>query len=47
MDLKQLRMHFKKETGLSWVNSQGEPDIEYVEWLENKVITKPNGWSVK
>ena len=34
---KELRMLFFKETGLFWENSQEEPDIEYVNWLESKI----------
>jgi hypothetical protein len=33
----KLRKEFEKETGMNWQNSQQEPDIEYVEWLENKL----------
>lgn len=33
-----LRRKFKDEKGISWRNSHGEPDIDYVEWLEAKVI---------
>lgn len=29
-----LKDEFYKETGMNWENSQGEPDIDYVEWLE-------------
>lgn len=28
---------FEKETGVKPVNSQGEPDIDYVSWLEKKI----------
>jgi hypothetical protein len=35
---EELREQFFKETGYTWENSQGEPDIDYVYWLENKVI---------
>ena len=31
-------MDFHHETGDAWLNSQNEPDIDYVAWLENKVI---------
>ena len=34
----QLRRKFQKETGMMWENSDEEPDIDYVEWLEAKVI---------
>jgi hypothetical protein len=29
-----FRKKFKEEKGINWLNSQGEPDIEYVDWLE-------------
>lgn len=32
--IEGLREEFTAETDLSWLNSQGEPDIDYVEWLE-------------
>jgi hypothetical protein len=32
-----LREQFEKETGTRWINSQNEPDIEYVIWLEVKL----------
>lgn len=35
---EELREQFFKETGYTWENSHGEPDIDYVYWLENKVI---------
>ena len=30
-----LRKKFKEDTGINWQNEQGEPDIDYVEWLED------------
>ena len=33
----KLREQFEKETCVAWINTQGEPDIEYVEWLETKL----------
>ena len=33
--IKDLRLQYKKETGTPWENFQGEPDIDYVLWLEN------------
>lgn len=33
-----IRIMFKKETGIDPDNSQGEPDIEYVWWLEKQFI---------
>lgn len=38
----QLREQFYKETGMMWENSDDEPDIDYVEWLEAKVIAVQN-----
>lgn len=35
-----LQKQFKKEKGISWQNKQGEPDIDYVNWLEEKLIQK-------
>lgn len=35
--MSQLRVDFFNETGVEWENSQGEPDIDYVNWLEAKV----------
>lgn len=32
-----LRKQFEDETGTKWENSQGEPDIDYVGWIENKL----------
>ena len=34
-----LKEEFEKETETPWINSQGEPDIDYVDWLEAKIIT--------
>jgi len=42
MTKDDLRKDFEKETGLNWINSQEEPDIDYVEWLENKIIDMDN-----
>ena len=39
MTKKELRLLFEKETGTHWENSQCEPDIDYVEWLEKKIIS--------
>lgn len=38
----QLKDKFYKETGMNWENNDGEPDIDYVEWLEAKVIAVQN-----
>jgi hypothetical protein len=37
-----LREKFKNETGDNWENSQGEPDIDYVLWLESKLFAIPD-----
>ena len=37
----ELREKFRKETGDNWENSQGEPDIDYVLWLESKLFAIP------
>lgn len=39
MTTLDLNIQFRKETGMSCINSQGEPDIDYVKWLEKKMIT--------
>ena len=38
MTRKELQLQFYKEKGIECVNSQGEPDIDYVKWLEDKVL---------
>lgn len=35
--MENIKKQYEAETGESWENSQGEPDIDYVEWLENKI----------
>lgn len=42
-----LREQFKTENGIEWKNEQGEPDIEYVNWLERKIanIAKPRRYT--
>jgi hypothetical protein len=35
--MSRLSDLFFKETGVPAVNSQGEPDVEYVSWLEARV----------
>jgi hypothetical protein len=37
---ENLRLKFKEKTGDNWLNSQDEPDIDYVQWLEELVETK-------
>jgi len=39
MDLREL---FYQNTGIEWKNSQGEPDIDYVAWLEDKLCRLHN-----
>jgi hypothetical protein len=34
----KLRDNFEKEMGEHWLNSQGEPELDYVLWLEKLVI---------
>jgi hypothetical protein len=38
MTAKEIRREFFKETGTPVINSQGEPDVDYVDWLEAKII---------
>jgi uncharacterized coiled-coil protein SlyX len=38
---EELRKQFELETECHWENYQGEPDIEYVQWLESKLNTRP------
>lgn len=38
MTEKDLRNEFKEITGDNWINSQGEPDIDYVSFLETRLI---------
>jgi hypothetical protein len=40
MTKEELRQQFHLEAGIKWENSQGEPDIDYVQWLEQKVIIR-------
>lgn len=35
--MSSLQEKFFSETGISAMNSQGEPDIDYVKWLEARV----------
>jgi len=42
MTKEDLRQDFHNEQGIRWENSQGEPDIDYVEWLENKILEVKN-----
>ena len=38
----ELREKFRTETGHNWETSQGEPDVDYVLWLESKLIAMPS-----
>ena len=38
----ELREKFRLETGHNWENPQGEPDVEYVLWLESKLLAIPS-----
>lgn len=38
MKSTELQTQFYKEKGIEAFNSQGEPDIDYVQWLEEKVV---------
>ena len=35
-----LRNEFNNETGIFWTNSHDEPDLDYVEWLEEKLLKR-------
>jgi len=35
--MKKFRDQFEAETEIHWENEQGEPDIDYVEWLESQL----------
>ena len=37
-----LRQDYKSQTGESHTKSQGEPDIDYVFWLEDELIKQLN-----
>jgi hypothetical protein len=39
---EELQHDFHNEQGISWINSQGEPDIDYVMWLEDKILATKN-----
>jgi len=40
MTAKDLRQQFQNEEGISWENPRGEPYIDYVMWLERKVLRR-------
>jgi hypothetical protein len=39
MNAIELRNEFESEMDTPVINSQGEPDIDYVRWLEEKVLS--------
>lgn len=39
MTTDELRNNFQLETNIKWENLDGEPDIDYVLWLEAKILT--------
>jgi hypothetical protein len=41
-DRRELQMQFEEETGTPVINSQDEFDIDYVAWLEQKVVKNLN-----
>jgi hypothetical protein len=42
MTREELQADFHDKEGMFWLNSQGEPDIDYVMWLEDKVLAMKN-----
>jgi hypothetical protein len=38
MTRNDLRFHFTLETDINYVNKRGEPEIDYVTWLEDKLL---------
>lgn len=38
MTKQDLRNKFDREKDMNWENSQGEPEIEYVWWLEEIIL---------
>lgn len=42
MKREELQHDFYNERGIGWINSQGEPDIDYVMWLEDKILATKN-----
>lgn len=39
MTTDELRNNFQLETNIKWENLDGEPNIDYVLWLEAKILT--------
>lgn len=46
-DIEKLKEKFFEETGINWENSQGEPDIDYVKWLESNCLQKQESDAVE
>jgi hypothetical protein len=42
MTRTELQLSFYRETGTECFNTQGEPYIDYVQWLEDKVLGQPH-----
>lgn len=40
MKNEELRDQYHLETGEKWENSEGKPDIDYVQWMERKIIAR-------
>lgn len=38
MNKEKIRQRFRELYGINWLNSQGEPDIDYVEFLEEVLL---------
>lgn len=38
-EVKKLQDEFKEQSGENWINSQDEPDIDYVHFLEMRIIS--------
>ena len=38
--MTDYKQQFEEETGMTWLNSQNEPDIDYVLWLEKKIAQR-------
>lgn len=36
---EELQKQFKEETGYNWLNGDDEPDLDYVKWLEKKILS--------
>lgn len=43
--IEALREQFKTETGENYINSQGEPDIEYMAWIEERLVKESDSLS--